>query len=146
MSAVSKNGYAARVTRPLETPAALERVAHTIQARRYARIGLRWSALTLLAVMTTGIALVLVVRPGMAHAVQIAVYLAISGVVALAMGQGVLWLADATRLGSVRLKLVAPSLLTVAVIGFAVILIARLMFIAPEDEQLLLGFLLFGAA
>jgi signal transduction histidine kinase len=146
MSAVSENGLVTRVTRPLEASSADERTAQSYQVRRYGRIGLRWLALTLLAIVTTGIALVLVVRPGMTHAVQIAVYLAISGVVALALGQGVLWLADVVRLGSVRLKLLAPSLLTVAVIGFAVILIARLMFIAPEDEQLLLGFLLFGAA
>jgi signal transduction histidine kinase len=142
MSAVSENG---RVTRPLDA-SVKGGALRAFQLRRYARLGLRWSALTLVAVVATGLALVLVVRPGMAHAVQIALYLAVSGLVALLLGQGVLWLADAAQLGSVRFKLLAPSLLTVAVIGFAVILIARLMFIAPEDEQLLLGFLLFGAA
>jgi len=88
MSAVSNKGLVRRVTRPFEASSADERTAQSFQVRRYARIGVHWLALTLLAIVTTGVALVLVVRPGINHAVQIAVYLAISGVVALALGQG----------------------------------------------------------
>jgi signal transduction histidine kinase len=118
--------------------------AHPV-ARRI-RIGARWLALTAVAIALTGLGLTITLRPSYADAVQIALYLALSGVVSVALGQGALWLADAARVGSVWLRLLLPPAVTTLVIAFNVILVSRMMFIASEDAQVLLGFLLFGVA
>ncbi|MEO7002384.1 MAG: HAMP domain-containing sensor histidine kinase [Ktedonobacterales bacterium] len=110
------------------------------------RIGLRWLALTAILCAVTALALTVALRPSPAHAMQIALYLAVSGVVSVALGQLALWLADAAQVGSVWLRLILPPTLTTLVIAFNVELIAHMMFIASEDGQLLVGFLVFGAA
>jgi signal transduction histidine kinase len=120
--------------------------AESRPATRRIRIGARWLGLTALAVALTGLALTVTMRPSASDAVQIAIYLVVSGIVSIALGQGALWLADAARVGGVWLRLLLPSGVTTLVIAFNVILISRLMFIASEDAQILLGFLLFGVA
>jgi signal transduction histidine kinase len=119
-------------------------VARPVERR--IRIGARWLALTALAIALTGLGLTVTLRPSPADAMQIALYLALSGVFSVALGQGALWLADAARVGSVWLRLLLPPVITTLVIAFNVILVSRMMFIASEDAQVLLGFLLFGVA
>ena len=131
----------------LETPAVPDdSMAHGAGWRLRLRIGLRWLALTAVLCGVTAAALVVALRPTPTHALQIALYLAVSGVVSLALGQLALWLADAARVGSVWLRMILPPALTTVVIAFNVELIAHMMFIASEDGQLLVGFLVFGAA
>ncbi len=119
-------------------------VEHPVERR--IRIGARWLALTALAVALTGLGLAVTLRPSPADALQIALWLALSGVFSIALGQGALWLADATQVGSVWVRLLLPPAITTLVIAFNVILVSRMMFIASEDAQVLLGFLLFGVA
>lgn len=106
----------------------------------------RWLGLTALAAAFTGLALTFTMRPSQSDTAQIAIYLAMSGVVSVALGQGALWLADAARVGGVWLRLLLPPAITALVIAFNVILVSSLMFIASHDAQILLGFLLFGVA
>ncbi len=114
-------------------------------ARRI-RLGVQWLALTAVAVALTGLALTVTMRPSRSHVLQIALFLAISGIVSVTLGQVALWLADVARIGSVWLRLLLPPALTTLVIAFNVLLVSRLMFIANADAQILLGFLLFGIA
>ncbi len=114
-------------------------------ARRI-RLGAQWLALTAVAVALTGLALTVTMRPSRSHVLQIALFLAISGIVSVTLGQVALWLADVARIGSVWLRLLLPPALTTLVIAFNVLLVSRLMFIANADAQILLGFLLFGIA
>jgi signal transduction histidine kinase len=113
---------------------------------RRARIGARWLALTALAVALTALGLILLLRPSPSDAVQIAIYLALSGIISVALGQGALWLADAARLGGVWLRMLLPPAITILVIASNVLLVSWMMFIASEDARILLGFLLFGVA
>lgn len=109
-------------------------------------IGARWLALTALAVALTALGLIAVLRPTASDAMQIALYLALSGIVSVALGQGALWLADAARLGGVWLRMLLPPAITTLVIASNVLLVSWMMFIASEDARILLGFLLFGVA
>ena len=113
---------------------------------RRARIGARWLALTALAAALTALGLILLLRPSPSDAVQIAIYLALSGIISVALGQGALWLADAARVGGVWLRLLLPPAITIPVIAVNVLLVSWMMFIASEDARMLLGFLLFGVA
>ena len=122
-------------------------VARSVGAvERRIRIGARWLVLTALAIALTGLGLTITLRPSASDAMQIALYLALSGAVSVALGQGALWLADAARVGGVWLRLLLPPSVTTLVIAFNVILVSHMMFIASEDAQVLLGFLLFGVA
>ncbi len=114
-------------------------------ARRL-QLGAQWLALTVVAVALTGLALAATMRPSMSHVLQIALFLAVSGIVSVTLGQVALWLADGARVGSVWLRLLLPPAVTTLVIAFNVLLVSRLMFIASADAQILLGFLLFGVA
>ncbi len=122
------------------------RGAATRPVTRRLRIGARWLSLTALAVALTGLALEATLRPSASDLVQIALFLALSGVISVALGQGALWLADARGVGSVWLRLLLPSTIAVLVIALNVILVSWQMFIATADAQILLGFLLFGVA
>jgi signal transduction histidine kinase len=110
------------------------------------RMGLRWAIVTLVAFLLTAAAVIAVLHPSGPHAAAILLWLAVSGVVSLALGEVSLCLADALRIGGVRLKLVLPSLLTALVIAVNVVLVAGQMFISTTDEQLVLAFLVFGIA
>jgi len=109
-------------------------------------IGARWLALTALAVALTALGLIAMLRPSASDAMQIALYLALSGILSVALGQGALWLADAARLGGVWLRMLLPPAITILVIASNVLLVSWMMFIASEDARILLGFLLFGVA
>src|SRR5690242_7536055 len=110
------------------------------------RLSLSWVALVVLTLLLTVTILVIKMKPSATDAVHLVVYLALSGGIALGVGQLALWLADVTHLGNFRLKLAIPSLLTAFVIGVSVILISRLMFLSVEDSELVLAFLAFGTA
>jgi signal transduction histidine kinase len=101
---------------------------------------------TLSAFAVTALGVVAVLRPTRPHVVSLLIWLGVSGVVSLALGEVALWLADTAHVGGVRLKLVIPSLLTTLVIALNVVLVAQQMFISSADEQLLLAFLVFGIA
>ncbi len=113
---------------------------------RRVRIGARWLALTALAVALTALGLIAFLRPSASDAMQIALMLALSGAISVALGQAALWLADAARVGGVWLRLLLPPAITIIVIAFNVLLVSWMMFIASEDARILLGFLLFGVA
>ncbi|HEX8727181.1 MAG TPA: HAMP domain-containing sensor histidine kinase [Ktedonobacterales bacterium] len=107
-------------------------------------LSLRWAALELLLLLLTTAILIVKMKPSASDATHLALYLALSGAVALGLGQLGLWLADVTRIGGFRLKLAIPSLLTALIIAFSVLSISRLMFISAEDSELVLAFLAFG--
>ena len=109
------------------------------------RLSLSWAALVVLLLLLTMAILVVKMRPSASDTAHLAMYLALSGAVALGLGQLGLWLASVTRIGGFRLKLAIPSLLTALIIAFSVISISRLMFISAEDSELVLAFLAFGA-
>jgi signal transduction histidine kinase len=110
------------------------------------RLSLSWVALVALTLLLTVTILVIKMKPSTGDAIHLALYLALSGGIALGVGQAALWLADVTHLGNFRLKLAIPSLLTALIIGVSVILISRLMFLSLEDSELVLAFLAFGTA
>ncbi|HKW21357.1 MAG TPA: hypothetical protein VJO13_08280, partial [Ktedonobacterales bacterium] len=110
------------------------------------RLSLSWVALVVLTLLLTVTILVIKMNPPVGDAIHLAIYLALSGGIALGVGQVALWLADVTHLGNFRLKLAIPSLLTALIIGVSVILISRLMFLSVEDSELVLAFLAFGTA
>ncbi|MGE5335013.1 MAG: sensor histidine kinase [Nitrososphaerota archaeon] len=110
------------------------------------RLSLSWVALVVLTLLLTVTILVIKMKPSAGDAIHLAMYLALSGGIALGVGQVALWLADVTHLGNFRLKLAIPSLLTALIIGISVILISRLMFLSVEDSELVLAFLVFGTA
>jgi signal transduction histidine kinase len=112
----------------------------------WVRMGLGWAALVVVVLLVTIAVLLLKMKPNSSDSAHLALYLALSGGVALGLGQVGLWVADATRLGNLRLKLAIPSLLTALIIGFNVIMISRLMFLSVEDSELVLAFLAFGTA
>lgn len=114
--------------------------------RRWLHFGIRWLVLTGVAITLTALELAAIMRPSTSDLMQMALFLVASGVISLALGQGALWLADARGVGSVRLRLLLPSVLATLVIAFNVILVAWKMFIAAEDAQIVLGFLAFGVA
>lgn len=116
------------------------------QAARRLRIGAGWLGVTALAVALTTLALARVARLSAPDTEQIMLMLVGSGALAVTLGQFTLWLADVARVGGVWLRLMAPPALTAVVIVANVTLVSWLMFIAPEDGQLLLGFLAFGVA
>lgn len=108
------------------------------------RLSLCWAALVVLLLLLTLTILIVKMKPTVSDATHLALYLALSGGVALALGQLGLWLANVTRLGGFRFKLAIPSLLTALIIAFSVVSISRLMFISVEDSELVLAFLAFG--
>lgn len=109
-----------------------------------ARVGLRWLGATGLAMVLALLLLVVLVHPSPADLRELAGYLLFSSVISVAFGEAALWLADVARIGSVRLKLAIPTVLTTVLIAFNVVLISRMMFISSKDGQLLLVFLAFG--
>jgi signal transduction histidine kinase len=113
-------------------------------AERRLRLGARWLTFTLLALVATFTAAVLLLRPPGEHLKQLVFALACAGIGALALGEAALRLTGAARLGSVRLKLAIPPLLTALVIALTVLALARVMFLSPEDSTLLLVFLCFA--
>lgn len=138
---------------PMETSRLEDKMRRRTPARRWhlpsgwwVRLSLSWAALVLLVLLLTITTLVVKMRPTESDATHLAMYLALSGGIALALGQAGLWLADAARIGGFRLKLAIPSLLTALIIGFSVIIISRLMFISVDDSELVLAFLAFGTA
>jgi two-component system, OmpR family, sensor histidine kinase SaeS len=108
------------------------------------RTAAHWLSVTVLAIVLATAATVLILRPPAAHVAQLALSLTIAGTAALALGEIALRVASATRIGSVRVKLAVPPLLTAVVIALNVIALARAMFISPEDSVLLLVFLGFA--
>ncbi|HET8906308.1 MAG TPA: HAMP domain-containing sensor histidine kinase [Ktedonobacterales bacterium] len=129
------------------------RMALNAHGRRWAaprgwwvRMSLSWAALVVFVLLVTIAVLVVKMKPNASDTTHLALYLALSGAIALAAGQLGLWVADATRKGGFRLKLAIPSILTALIIGFNVIMISRLMFLSVEDSELVLVFLAFGTA
>ncbi len=118
----------------------------SLRSSWWIRLSLSWVALVVLTLLLTVTILVIKMRPTASDAVHLAMYLALSGGIALGVGQVALWLADVTHVGSFRLKLAIPSLLTALIIGVSVVLISRLMFLSVEDSELVLAFLAFGTA
>src|SRR5512146_1504010 len=114
------------------------------EASRGLRMGARWLSLTLLALALAVTVAVLMLHPPAGHVKQLALYLALAGGGALALGEAALWAAGALRIGGIRLQLALPALLTALVIGFTVIALAQAMFISPADSTLLLVFLGFA--
>lgn len=112
----------------------------------WVRLSLSWAALVVLVLLLTITILIARMKPTANDATHLALYLALSGGIALALGQVGLWLADVAHVGVFRLKLAIPSLLTALIIGFNIIIISRLMFISVEDSELVLAFLAFGTA
>lgn len=112
----------------------------------WVRMSLSWAALVVFVLLVTIAVLVVKMKPNASDTTHLALYLALSGAIALAAGQLGLWVADATRKGGFRLKLAIPSILTALIIGFNVIMISRLMFLSVEDSELVLVFLAFGTA
>lgn len=110
------------------------------------RMSLSWAALVVFVLVVTIAVLLVKMKPTASDATHLALYLALSGGIALGAGQVAFWLADATRIGGFRLKLAIPSVLTAIIIGFNVIMISRLMFLSAEDSELVLAFLAFGTA
>ena len=110
------------------------------------RMSLSWVALVVFVLLVTIAVLLVRMKPTASDATHLALYLALSGGIALGAGQLGLWLSDATRIGGFRLKLAIPSILTALIIGFNVIMISRLMFLSVEDSELVLAFLAFGTA
>jgi signal transduction histidine kinase len=128
-------------------------MALTTHGRRWAarrgwwvRMSLSWAALVVFVLLVTIAVLVVKMKPNASDTTHLALYLALSGAIALAAGQLGLWVADATRKGGFRLKLAIPSIITALIIGFNVIMISRLMFLSVEDSELVLAFLAFGTA
>ena len=120
--------------------------ASVLVASARARAGLRWLAVSVLASIATLAVLAAILHPSPDHLRELVVYLLVGAVVSLALGEGALWLVDAAQLGGIRLKMAIPPLLTALIIAFNVTLIARMMFISPQDGQLQVAFLAFGAA
>lgn len=112
----------------------------------WVRLSLSWVALVIFVLLVTIAILLVRMKPTASDAAHLALYLALSGGIALGAGQLGLWLSDAARIGGFRLKLAIPSLLTALIIGFNVIMISRLMFLSVEDSELVLAFLAFGTA
>ena len=110
------------------------------------RLGLGWVGGTAVALLCVAALLNAVLRPSPAHILAMTVYLAVSGAVSLVLGEAALWLADIAKIGSVRLKLALPSLLTAVIIALNVVLVANQMFISVVDSQMALAFLAFGIA
>jgi methyl-accepting chemotaxis protein len=112
-----------------------------------ARAGLRWLGLAALGAALTALALTLALRPSSGHTAQIALYLALSGVGSVALGQAALWLAGVTRLG-IWFRLALPAVLAALVIAFNAALAEWLMLIMGPTGQITLGtlFLLYGIA
>jgi len=111
---------------------------------RRVRLGARWLCVIFLALALALVAAVLILRPPTGHIQELVAYLALSGVVALALGELALWLTDIPRFSSVRLKLALPPTLTALVIGATVVTLTQGMFISIEDSKLLLIFLAFA--
>jgi signal transduction histidine kinase len=110
------------------------------------RLGLRWVGGTAAALVCAALLLIAMLHPSPAHITEMTLYLAISGAVSLVVGEAALWFADVARVGSVRVKLAIPSLLTALVIALNVFLVAHQMFISVVDSQMVLAFLAFGVA
>lgn len=110
----------------------------------WARRALLWAAVTAAALGATLAVLLLTLHPSAGHAAQMVLALAIGGGVSIGLGVAALWLARFAGSIGVRAHLALPPLLTALVIAFNVVLIARMMFITPEDSQLLFAFLAFG--
>lgn len=110
------------------------------------RLGVRWLAGVAIALVCAIALLMALMRPAPSHLAQMALYLAISGGVSLLLGEAALRVADIANLGSVRLKLAIPTLLTAVVIALNVLLVAHQMFISVVDSQMAFAFLAFGVA
>jgi signal transduction histidine kinase len=110
----------------------------------WVRRALLWAAVTAAALGATLAVLLITLHPSAGHAAQMVLALAIGGGVSIGLGVAALWLARFAGAGGVRMHLALPPLLTALVIAFNVALIARMMFITPEDSQLLFAFLAFG--
>jgi len=109
-------------------------------------VWLRWLLITALAFGVTMVGLVVILRPSAGDLIQLALALAIAGLISAGLGEAALRWADSVRLGGVRLKLIIPSLLTALVIAFNSIVVTQLMFISNTDSQMLLAILFFGVA
>lgn len=118
------------------------------RATRAARLGirLRWLLIAALALGVTVVGMTIILQLHESDMAQLALALALAGLVSAGLGEAALRGADSTRLGSVRLKLIIPSLLTALVIAFNAIAIGQLMFISNMDTQILLLILVFGVA
>jgi two-component system, OmpR family, sensor histidine kinase SaeS len=109
------------------------------------RTGLRWMATAIIASVATLAILAAILHPNSGDLRDLALFLLIGAVVSLVLGEGAIWLVDAVQFGGIRLKMAIPPLLTALIIAFNVTLISRMMFISPEDGQLQVAFLAFGA-
>lgn len=109
--------------------------------------GLRWLGLAALGAALTALALTVALRSSPGHTAQIALYLALSGVVSVALGQMALWLANVARAG-VWFRLALPAILAALVIAFNTLIAEWLMLIMGQNSQIALGalFLLYGIA
>jgi two-component system, OmpR family, sensor histidine kinase SaeS len=141
-------GDAVQIPRALAHPRMVAALALAPLSRRpgalWARRALLWAAVTAAALGATLAVLLVTLHPSAGHAAQMVLALAIGGGVSIGLGVAALWLARFAGAGGVRTRLAFPPLLTALVIAFNVALIARMMFITPEDSQLLFAFLAFG--
>lgn len=129
-------------------PSSLAR-AHAQAGRRSRwrlRLGIRWIGGVVVALVCATLLLNALLRPAPGHLAEMVLYLAISGAVSLVLGETTLRLAEITHLGSVRLKLAIPALLTALVIALNILLVAHQMFISVVDSQMAIAFLAFGVA
>ena len=109
------------------------------------RMGIGWGLAMALAAAGAVLVFAVLLRPPRQHVVDLVGYLVVGGLICALAGAGALWLATAARVG-IRLKLAIPSLLAALVVGFTVVVIARLMFYTAADEIMLLAFLIFAVA
>lgn len=119
------------------------------QARRSGwriRLGARWLAGVAASLVCATLLLIALLHPAPSHLAEMALYLAISGAVSLLIGGAALRFADRAHLGSVRLKLAIPTLLTAMVIALNILVVAHQMFISVLDSQMAIAFLAFGVA
>ncbi|WIG61107.1 MAG: hypothetical protein OJF49_003855 [Ktedonobacterales bacterium] len=114
------------------------------RSRRRLRIAARWLSLTLLVVVLTVAAFILVLHPPAGHVRDMAFYLALAGLGSLVLGEGALWAASAARFRNIRLQLAIPPVLTALVIACTVIALGQAMFLSSDDTRLLLIFLAFA--
>ena len=85
-----------------------------------------------------------VLHPPRDHVALIALYLALSGMSAVMLGAGALWLVHRVNGSTLWLKFVVPAVLVALIIGINVAIVAQLMFISTTDSDLVFAFLLYG--
>jgi len=106
----------------------------------------RWGGIAFAAAIIALLWLVVTIHPPTNHVMILAISLFISGIVSITIGAGALWLVETAQLASIRLKFAIPAITTVAVIVVNVLMAAKFMFISAIDAQLLVVYLVFGAA